>query len=158
MAGKVYHPISETMFVHQLMYCQPCRQNFEIPLRKNLLKFWKGFLLIFKQCDQVWLELGEPLKETPNSLTDYLENVWCQKYNVTETTLQKSYSNYSRKKLKITRKMSGDKSTTMQGFKERITKQADSFCSFNAPEEGNLYVSFENITLFCKRKSYNSYH
>ena len=140
MPGKVYYPITETMFVHQLMYCQPCRQNFEILLRKNLLTLWKDSLLIFKQCDQVWLELGEALKETPNSLTDYWENVWCQKYNVTETTLRKRYSNYSRKKLKITRKMSGDKSTTMQGLKERITKQAVSFCLSNKPEEGNLYV------------------
>ena len=88
----------------------------------------------------MWLELGEALKETPNSLTDYLENVWCQKYNVTETTLQKRYSNYSRKKLKITRKMSGDKSTTMQGLKERIIKEAVSFCLSNDSEEGNLYV------------------
>ena len=56
--------------------------------QENIFNLKHPFDILGDQVCGGW-ELGEALKETPNSLRDYPENVCCQKYKTAETKLQK---------------------------------------------------------------------
>ena len=58
--------------------------------QENIFNLKHPFDILGDQVCGGW-ELGEALKETPNSLRDYGENVCCQKYKTAKTKLQKIY-------------------------------------------------------------------
>ena len=67
-----------------------CKSWFWDLHQENIFNLKNPFDILGDQVCGGW-ELGEALKETPNSLRDYGENVCCQKYKTAKTKLQKIY-------------------------------------------------------------------